>query len=199
MKTNILRFIVFISILLVVASFFNSCKIQLRDDRNVLPSLPRPIAKGKVLITSAGQSTDTYIVKDIANKLMIHNFFMPQAREVDLEGINTVVFVVGYSPIGENLHDLGYNQEVKRIKNLIKILRKKKITIITVFIGNRKEANKKTDKLLNLTCKYANYVISTKNNNNNQYLLNLAKLYNFKLTLVEDVTGLSEPFASAFR
>ncbi len=199
MKANTVQFIGFILILLIMASLFNSYKLGLKEDTHVLPSLPRPIAKDKVLITSAGQSTDTYIVKDIANKLMIHNFFMPQAKDIDLEGINTVVFVVGYSSIGEHLHDLDYNQEVKRIENLIKALRRKKITIITILIGDRQEGSKKTENLLNLTCRHANYVIGTQNRNNKKYLLNLAKLYDFKLTLVEDVTGLSEPFASAFR
>lgn len=198
MKKNVLQFIGFIFILLISASIFNSFKLSLKDDANVLPSLPRPIAKDKVLITSAGQSTDTYIIKDIANKLMIHNFFMPQAKYTDLEDINTVVFVVGYSSIGENLHGLSYNQEIKRIENLIKALRMKKITIITVFIGDRQGRTLKTSELLYLTCKYSDYVIGTQSNNN-EYFLDLAKLYNFKLTLVEDITGLSEPFASAFR
>lgn len=198
MKKNVLQFIGFIFILLISASVFNNFKLSLKDDTNVLPSLPRPIAKDKVLITSAGQSTDTYIIKDIANKLMIHNFFMPQAKYTDLEDINTVVFVVGYSSIGENLHGLSYNQEIKRIENLIKALRMKKITIITVFIGDRQGRTLETSELLYLTCKYSDYVIGTQSNNN-EYFLDLAKLYNFKLTLVEDITGLSEPFASAFR
>ncbi|MEJ8554715.1 DUF6305 family protein [Tepidibacter sp. Z1-5] len=199
MKSNILKFIVFIVILIILAVISNTSKIQVNDDRYELPSLPRPIAKDKVLITSAGQSTDTYIVKDIANKLMIHNFFMPQAKDVDLEGINTVVFVVGYSAIGENLHDLTYEEEKKRIDDLIQKLRYKEITIITIFIGDRDNKNKKTDEFLDLTCKYSDYVIGTQNNNNNRSLVELAKKYKFPLTIVEDVTGLSEPFASAFR
>ncbi|WFD10969.1 DUF6305 family protein [Tepidibacter hydrothermalis] len=199
MKSNILKFIVFIFILIMLAALANTSKIQVNDDRYVLPSLPRPIAKDKVLITSAGQSTDTYIVKDIANKLMIHNFFMPQAKDIDLEEINTVVFVVGYSSIGENLHDLNYEEEKKRIEDLIQKLKYRNITIITMFIGDRENKNKETDELLNLTCKYTDYVIGTQNNNNNSSLVKLAKKYDFPLTIVEDVTGLSEPFASAFR
>lgn len=165
MKSNILKFIVFICMLIILAVLASTSKVQVNDDIYALPSLPRPIAKDKVLITSAGQSTDTYIVKDIANKLMIHNFFMPRAKDVDLEGINTVVFVVGYSAIGENLHDLTYKEE-KRIEGLIQKLKYKDITIITMFIGDREGKNKETDEFLDLTCKYANYVIGTKNNNN---------------------------------
>ncbi|MCT4509332.1 MAG: DUF6305 family protein [Tepidibacter sp.] len=199
MKSNILKFIVFICVLIILAALSNTSRIQVNDNRYVLPSLPRPIAKDKVLITSAGQSTDTYIVKDIANKLMIHNFFMPQAENVELEDINTVVFVVGYSAIGENLHDLTYEEEKKRIEDLIKKLEHRDITIITIFIGDRENKKKETNEFLDLACRYANYVIGTQNNNNNRYLVKLARKYNFPLTIVEDVTGLSEPFASAFR
>ncbi len=79
--------------------------------RGRYPSLPRPIAKEVVLITSAGQSTDTYMIKDIANKLMIHNFFMPQAKKVDLEDVSSVIVVVGYSGIGEKLHQINFEEE----------------------------------------------------------------------------------------
>ncbi|WP_099189454.1 DUF6305 family protein [Tepidibacter mesophilus] len=199
MKSNILKFAIFIFILIILSFISNTSKIQVNDDIYALPSLPRPIAEDKVLITSAGQSTDTYIIKDIANKLMIHNFFMPQAKDVDLEGVNTVVFVVGYSAIGEKLHGLTYAEEKKRIENLIQKLANRNITIITIFIADRENKNKETDEFLNITCKYADYVIGTQNNNNNSSLLELAKKYKFPLTIVEDVTGLSEPFVSAFR
>jgi hypothetical protein len=166
---------------------------------NSIPSLPQAIGKETVLITSAGQSTDTYIVKDIANRLRIHNFFMPQALEPDLEGINTVVFVVGFSEIGEKLHGITFENEKKRVDLLLKSLKKNEVTIITVYLGGKHRRNMNTDTLLRMTCSKSQYLIATVSADEDYYLSNLSNEYKVPITLVKNVKNISEPFASAFR
>lgn len=166
---------------------------------NSIPSLPQAIGKETVLITSAGQSTDTYLVKDIANKLLIHNFFMPQAVEPDLEGINTVVFVVGFSELGEKLHGITFEEEKKRVDSLLGSLRNNEVTIITVYLGGKQRRNFNTDVLLDMTCRESQYIIATISADEDNYLSDLSAKYQVPLTLVRNVKDISEPFASAFR
>lgn len=165
----------------------------------LLPSLPRPIAKEYVLITSAGQGTDAYIINDIANKLMIHNYFMPQAKGTDLEGVNTLVFVVDYSPLGEKLHGISYDDEKKRITELLKKSKEKNLIVITIYIGGKERREKKTDELLRLISTETDYLIGTKESNSDNFLSELAKNSRIPLTLINRVNDISEPFASAFR
>lgn len=164
----------------------------------LLPSLPKPIAKEYALITSAGQSTEVYIVNDIANKLMIHNYFMPQAKEADLKGINTVVLVVGYSPLGKRLNGVTFEDEKKRITELLKKSKSEKLTVITVYIGGKERRGKDTDELLKIICPKTDYLIGTKESNYDNFLSESAKSSKIPLTLVNGVNGILEPFASAF-
>lgn len=164
-----------------------------------LPTLPKPIAKEYALITSAGQGTEAYIINDIANKLMIHNYFMPQAEVSNLEIVSTLVFVVGYSSIGEKLHGISYDVEKQRIIGLVNKSKEENLVIITVYIGGKQQRDKRTEELLSIIIPETDYLISTKDANSDGFLSDLAKSNKIPLTLVNGVNDLSEPFASAFR
>jgi hypothetical protein len=166
---------------------------------HVIPTLPRPIAKETILVTSAGQSTDTYIIKDISNKLMIHNFFMPQAENEDLENINTIVFVIGYSPLSEKVNQLSLETELIRIESLLNYASMNDVTVISVFIGGKQRRASETDEMLGNIIPKSHYVISTFEGDFDHFISELARQNDIPLTLVENITDVSEPFASAFR
>jgi hypothetical protein len=164
-----------------------------------LPSLPKPIAKEYALITSAGQGTEAFIINDIANKLMIHNYFMPQAEVSNLDITSTLVFVVGYSSIGEKLHGTSYDVEKQRVLDLVNKSREENLVILTIYIGGKQQRDKKTEELLSIIIPESDYLIATKEANNDGFLSELAKGNRIPLTLVNGVNDISEPFASAFR
>lgn len=166
---------------------------------HIIPSLPRPIAEETILVTSAGQSTDTYIIKDISNKLMIHNFFMPQAVNEDLEEINTIVFVIGYSPLSEKVNQMSYENELKRIDSLLNYASKNEVTVISVFIGGKQRRASETDEMLGNIVPKSHYVISTFEGDFDHFISEMARQNDIPLTLVENITDVSEPYASAFR
>lgn len=170
-----------------------------QSDLENMPSLPRPIAQETILITSAGQSTDTYIVKDIANKLMIHNYFMPQATTLDLDEINTIVFVVGYSRMSEKLYNLDFEAEEERLKNLLDKGLQQNMSLITIYIGGDYRYDEDSSTLLELICSKSDYIIATADTSSNQALHQISKTYNIPLTIVQRLTDITEPFASAFR
>lgn len=166
---------------------------------HVIPSLPRPIASETILVTSAGQSTDTYIIKDISNKLMIHNFFMPQAEYEDLENINTIVFVIGYSPLSEKVNQLSFEKESKRIDSLLNYASMNEVTVISVFIGGKQRRTSETDEMLRNIVPKSHYIISTFEGDYDHFISEMTRQNDIPLTLVENITNVSEPFASAFR
>lgn len=194
-------FILTIMIILMLFIIINSKIFEKKKETNVflLPSLPNPIAKEYVLITSAGQNTEAYIINDVANKLMIHNYFMPQAKIADLKGINTIVLVVGTSPLGEKLNNINIEDEKKRVRDLIKEAKKEKLVIIAVYMGGRERRDKSTDELLNVVCPQADYLIGTKEANYDNFLSESARSSKIPLTLINTVSDITEPFASAFR
>lgn len=164
-----------------------------------LPGLPRPIAKAPVVITSAGQNTDTYIIRDISNQLMIRSFFMPQARDANLKDINTIVFVVGYSSLGMKLQNISYEEEKARIEKLLLKAEDNKLKVIAVVLWGEHTNDIKTEELLRLIGTRTDYLIGLRESSKVSILTELAEDGDIPLTLVGGVNDISEPFASAFR
>lgn len=196
-KMDLMIVPVILGVFMILAFSMGAPKRQ--SDLDNMPSLPRPIAKETILITSAGQSTDTYIVKDIANKLMIHNYFMPQATTFDLDEINTIVFVIGYSRMSEKLYALDYISERERLQNLIDKGVEQNMSLITVYIGGDYRQDEDSNALLELIGSKSDYIIATADETSNQTLIQISKAHDVPLTIVQRLTDITEPFASAFR
>jgi hypothetical protein len=199
MNKKINQFILPLAVCFILIGIAITSNQPPNQDLQNMPSLPKPIAKEMVLITSAGQSTDTYIIKDIANKLMIHNYFMPQASKLDLEDIQSVVFVVGYSEINDTLFDTTYEGEKERIEKLIESCNALDLTVITVFIGGNHRKDKRTVWMLDYIGSNSDYIITTADGDRDQSLYSLANELKIPFTIVDKLDDISEPFASAFR
>lgn len=199
MKQNIFRFtlLIMLTMLIILVNLPITKKSEVKAF--TLPGLPRPIAKVPVVITSAGQSTDTYIVNDISNQLMIRSFFMPQADGADIEDMNTIVFSVGYSSLGIKYQGKSFEEEKTRIEKLISIAKDNGMTIITVVIGSEHSSNDKGEEILRLIGADTDYIIGLKGSDREEILVDLAEKGDIPLTLVSKVNDISEPFASAFR
>lgn len=199
MKQKILR-IMLLSYLFILVTIINMPFADKSDTKVfTLPGLPQPIAKEPIVITSAGQGTDTYIIRDISNQLMIRSFFMPQARETDLKDMKTVVFVVGYSSLGSKLQGTTYEEEKSRIERLLKKAEDDNITILAIVTGGEKPRDKNTEELLMLIGNNADYLIGLRDSSSESILVKLAKDKDIPLSLVNEAGNISEPFASAFR
>jgi hypothetical protein len=199
MKYKILRAVLLIMLaallLLVYMPFPENSEAKIF----IIPGLPRPIAKAPVAITSAGQSTDTYIINEISNQLMIRSFFMPQAEAEDIEDMSTIVFSVGYSPLGIKFQGISYEDERARIEKLLDKAENDELTVITVVLGSEQDINDKNEEILKLIGAHTDYIIGLKGSGSEDILVELADKGNIPLTLVDRVNEISEPFASAFR
>lgn len=168
-------------------------------DSNTIPSLPQPIAEETVLITSAGQSIDTYIVKDLANELLIHNYFMPLATHNDLSKTNSVIIVFGYSDVIAHYQKLSITSEINRLNALILSAQKENKPIIGIFIGDKQRRDKQTDQLLTTLVSDLNYLIATESGNFDGFLYKITEESHVPLTIIDKVDSLSEPLVSIFR
>jgi len=122
---------------------------------------------------------------------MIRSFFMPQARDVDLKDIKTIVFVVGYSSLGEKLQGISYEEEKIRIEKLLQKAKDDKLAILTVVIGREQLHDKKNEELLKLIGKQADYLIGMRDSSSTSILTDLAKDEDIPLTLVNKVNDIS--------
>lgn len=164
-----------------------------------LPNLPRPIAKEKALITSAGQSTDAYIIAEMANQLLINNTFLPRAKETDLVNKSSLVVIVGYSPTGLKAANITFQNEKDRLTHLLDRAVEQKMKVIVLHIGGKQRRNKWSDALLEMVVRRADYLIGVRSANYDGWFTKLSLQYNFPLTLVQDLGELKVPFTSIYR
>ncbi len=161
--------------------------------------LAKPFSNKMILITSAGQSTDTYIIQDLANELRFNNLFMPEAYPSDLSDVSSIVVVVGYSEIGLALHDKSIEDESERIESLLEEADKLSLPLIVVYAGGKARRNEETDRLLSLTCNRASFIITTTDGNYDQFLTSIARESSIPISYINSITDLTMPLAAAFR
>lgn len=184
-----------LTVLLVVMVF--------KKEPTVNPTLANYTLKAKddksLLITSAGQSTDTYILQDSVNELRFHNLFMPQATVVDIDTTRAVLVVVGYSEVGMKLHNKNFEEEYQRIKDLIQQAEQTKIPIVAIYVGGKERRSKQTDQLLELVVPQSNLVISTYSGNKDRKISSMTSRYGIPISLINQSIDMTEPLASVFR
>ncbi len=162
-------------------------------------SFIKPISNQMLLITSAGQSTDTYILQDIANDLRLNNLFMPQATSNDLEDISAILIVVAYSDIGLKIQEKSYENERLRIQQLIDDGHKANIPVVAVYLGGSSRRGSKTNELLDLACSNADYIICTTDGNRDDFVGQIAKNNSITISFIDSINDLTKPLALVFR
>lgn len=195
------RIIISVLIVLSIVTLSVVVPIVIENDseEKSFRALLRPIGDEPLLITSAGQSTDIYVMKDIANKLMIDNYFIPMATEDQIDEIKSVVIVVGYSEIGIRLNDIDLEKEKRRVKSLLEAVDTRSLSIITIYLRGSQMLNEANQQLLKITTEYSDYLIVAEDSNNAGYFIELAENKGIPVTIVNNVNEISEPFVSVFR
>lgn len=164
-----------------------------------IPSLPQPLGQETVLITSAGQSSDTNVIKDMANEMMIHNYFMPKATGADLEKTNAVIIVFGFSPVNAKQQEFSVEDELKRVQNLIQMTKDQNKPIIGVFIGEKARRIDQTNLLLQELMPQMDYIITTIQSDYDNFLYDISMTSDIPITITESVYTISESLVSIFR
>jgi hypothetical protein len=164
--------------------------------RNEYPA--SPYSSEMILITSAGQSTDTYIFHDIANDLHLNNQFMPEADTYDLSAYSALVIVVGYSEVGMELNEVTFDEELKRVEKLIHHGQAELMPIIVTYLGGDERRDEMTDKLLLSLSEKADYIIMTTSNADSYFIRAMTREGEIPITTVSTVKDLNIPLKSIF-
>lgn len=161
--------------------------------------LIRPIAEEKTLITSAGQSTEAYIVKDVINQLKIKNKFSPQLAQLEDDEIKSMIMVVGYSEVNMKIQEKNYLQEYERVDQLIQQAKKQKLPLIGIYLSAGKRKDDETKKLLEKVSQDADYLIVVYDEKNEWNREKEIKNQDLPISVVKKLDEIKEPLASAFR
>ncbi len=101
-----------------------------------------------ILITSAGQSADSDIIKTLCTKANITVSLENQATAENLDGIKTLLISVGGSSKGLGAAGIDADQEIARVQELIKAAQDAGIKIISMHVGGSARRGDLSDKFL---------------------------------------------------
>jgi len=143
--------------------------------------------KQPILISAAGQSQDFTMVKILAQKAELKFSFDKMAKPDQLKDHATLILVTGASTKGLGAANIDKDQELNRVKNLIKAARESKMNIITMHVGGPSRRGKLSDEFNKLAAESADCLIIVKNGNEDQMFSKIAEGKKIPIYLIDKI------------
>jgi len=155
-------------------------------------------AQGPVLITSAGQSADVLMAKVLAKKSALTYTLDKTATPDKLNGHKSLILVCGGSTKGLGAAKIDKEQELERIKNLLKAAKKQNIPIIAMHIGGKSRRGGLSDYFNIPVAEAADFLIVVKSGNEDGKFNEIAKAKKISIELPEKIVAVTEVLKSIY-
>ena len=152
-----------------------------------------------VLISSAGQSADVKLVKMLAQRQGLNATTILMATPEDLTGFETLVIVPGFSSKGLGAAGISQQDELERVKSLIKAANDLKIPIVLMHIGGNARRQGQSDSFNQLVADNSKQMLVVKQGDEDGFFSGIAKSKNIPLTVVEKIAETAEPLGNLFK
>ncbi len=176
MKSQFLKIALICTLIVIIFSPFIDA-----ENTKYYPAQP-------VAITCPGQNPDGLMVKVVLEKEEIDFFYHPFLKSDDLSNYPTIFISVGHSCKGVGAAGIDFETELQRCKDLIETARAKNKFIILTHFGGENRREERSDKLLNITAPYADYMIISKSSNFDNYFSEIAMKYNIPLAMADNLS-----------
>jgi len=155
-------------------------------------------AQGPVLITSAGQSADVLMAKVLAKKSALTYTLDKTATPDKLKGHKSLILVCGGSTKGLGAAKIDKEQELERIKDLLKAAKKENMSVIAMHIGGKSRRGSLSDYFNIPVAEVADCLIVVKSGNEDGKFSEIAKEKNIPLKLSEKIVAVTEILKSIY-
>ncbi len=154
--------------------------------------------KSPVLISSAGQSADVKLAQLIFKKEGIEQTTLNTAKAGNLDSINTLVLVPGFSSKGLGAAGISVDDELKRVKDLIEAAEQKNIPIVLLHIGGKARRKGRSDNFIKEVANAARYMIVVEQGNEDGFFTKLSEDNKIPLILVDKIPSAAGPIGNLF-
>jgi len=151
-----------------------------------------------LLITSAGQSAEVQIASVLAKRAGLSATLSKTAFSNELEGIKTLVLVLGVSLKGLGAAGLDLSQETNRVQILVDDAQRKNIQILCLHLGGETRRGQLTDDLINTFLPFSKMAIVVESGNKDGLFTSICKENHIPLIVVERVIDALQPLKKAF-
>jgi hypothetical protein len=152
-----------------------------------------------VLISSAGQSADVKLVKMLAQRQSLNATTILMAKPEDLTGFKTLVIVPGFSSKGLGAAGISQQDELERVRSLVKAANDLKIPIVLMHIGGNARRQGQSDSFNQLVADNSKYMLVVKQGDEDGFFSTISKAKSIPLTLVEKIADTAGPLRNLFK
>lgn len=161
-------------------------------------SPPPRFAAETVVLSSAGQGNEAYVVQDVLSGLRLRNLFIPRAVPDDLEGAGSLVIALGYSPVSLHMQGSGYDEERARVEALLDAATSRSLPVLALYLGGRRGGDR-YEGLVDLVLRRADYLVAVASGRERERIHGMAGARGVPITTVSRLEDLSLPLSAAFR
>ena len=154
-----------------------------------------PAPRPPVFITSAGQGDDMARVKQAVDALGLKNSAAPTAICCDIKSSGTVIIVFRADEDRMKAAWLTARTEQRRIEDILGKMRACGLAIIGVYLGDQRELDHITRRLLDASMNGVHYFIATRGAGTDDYFSGAAQKHGFQLILIDGRSGLQNAIA----
>ncbi len=156
------------------------------------------VAKEPVLITSAGQSADTQMVKVLVERLKIGLKMNPLAGPEALSEVKSIIVVIGGSTKGMGAAGIDANKETARIEQVLSKAKEMKVPVIGMHIGGKARRGELSDRFIHLVVPNSSYLIVVKEGDSDELFSKTATANRIPITLVNKISEAQEPLKAIY-
>ncbi len=154
--------------------------------------------KQPVLITSAGQSADVKLVKLLAKRNKVDATTMLMAKPADLDGIETLVIVPGFSSKGLGAAGISQEDEMNRVIEVINKANELNIPIVVMHIGGKARRGGQSDDFCRIAAENSKHMIIVKQGNEDAFFTNIATAKNIPIEEADKISYAAAPMGVIF-
>ena len=155
--------------------------------------------KEPILITSAGQSADVKLAKLLAKRQKLNAVTKLMAKDADLLGVKTLIIVPGFSSKGLGAAGISQEDELKRVKALIKKANSLKIPIVMMHIGGVARRGGQSDDFCKISAENCKSMIVVKQGNKDSFFTKIATIKKITIAEVDRISGAAVPMGKLFK
>jgi len=151
-----------------------------------------------ILISSAGQSADVTLAGMLLKKSKTEYKALPMAKEADLEGINTLIIVPGFSSKGLGAAGISRDQEKARVNALVNAAKKKNIKILMLHIGGTARRGQQSDDFNQIAAEASTHMIVVKQGNEDKFFTKIASDKKIGIKVVDKMADAAAALKEVF-
>jgi len=152
-----------------------------------------------LLITSAGQNAEVQIAAVLAKRAGLSYTLSKQAGGADLQGMKTLVLVLGASLKGLGAAGLDLDKERDRVKDLLDAAQKNQAPVLCLHLGGEVRRGEQTDDLIAGILPLAKMLIVVKSGNADGFFTKICQAKGIPLVEVEKTADAQTPLRQAFK